>query len=53
MSPAINSKPPAIWVYRFSQKLLWATGYNVTAIPPAAGVFYAWGVLITPALERC
>jgi Cu2+-exporting ATPase len=32
------------------QNLLWATGYNVVAIPLAAGVLYAWGVLLTPAL---
>lgn len=32
------------------QNLLWATGYNVIAIPLAAGVLYAWGVLLTPAL---
>jgi Cu2+-exporting ATPase len=32
------------------QNLVWATGYNVVAIPLAAGVLYAWGVLLTPAL---
>jgi Cu2+-exporting ATPase len=32
------------------QNLLWATGYNVVAIPMAAGALYAWGVLLTPAL---
>jgi len=32
------------------QNLIWATGYNVVAIPLAAGVLYAWGVLLTPAL---
>lgn len=32
------------------QNLLWATGYNVVAIPLAAGVLYVWGVLLTPAL---
>ncbi len=32
------------------QNLLWATGYNVIAIPLAAGVLYAWGVLLSPAL---
>jgi P-type Cu2+ transporter len=32
------------------QNLLWATGYNVVAIPLAAGAFFAWGVLLTPAL---
>ncbi len=38
-------------VYRkMIQNLLWATGYNVVAIPLAAGALYAWGVLLTPAL---
>jgi Cu2+-exporting ATPase len=32
------------------QNLLWGTGYNVIAIPLAAGALYAWGVLLTPAL---
>lgn len=32
------------------QNLLWATGYNVFAIPAAAGAFYAWGIVLTPAL---
>jgi len=32
------------------QNLLWATGYNSFAIPLAAGVGYAWGLLLTPAL---
>jgi len=32
------------------QNLLWATGYNVVAIPLAAGALYAWGVLLTPAM---
>jgi len=31
------------------QNLWWAAGYNVVAIPLAAGVLYAWGVLLTPA----
>lgn len=32
------------------QNLAWATGYNVVAIPLAAGVLYSWGVLLSPAL---
>jgi P-type Cu2+ transporter len=32
------------------QNLVWATGYNIVAIPLAAGALYAWGVLLTPAL---
>lgn len=32
------------------QNLLWATGYNVIAIPLAAGVAYSAGILLSPAL---
>lgn len=32
------------------QNLIWATGYNVFAIPAAAGVFYSFGLLLSPAL---
>jgi P-type Cu2+ transporter len=32
------------------QNLWWAAGYNIVAIPLAAGVLAAWGVLLTPAL---
>ena len=32
------------------QNLLWATGYNAFAIPLAAGVAAAWGLLLTPAM---
>jgi P-type Cu2+ transporter len=32
------------------QNLAWATGYNVIAIPLAAGALYAWGVLLSPAV---
>lgn len=32
------------------QNLLWATGYNAFAIPLAAGVLYAWGILLSPAV---
>jgi Cu2+-exporting ATPase len=32
------------------QNLLWATGYNVVAIPLAAGVLYSYGVVLSPAI---
>ena len=31
------------------QNLIWATGYNVVALPLAAGVLYNQGVLLSPA----
>ncbi|MBU2491169.1 MAG: copper-translocating P-type ATPase [Bacteroidetes bacterium] len=32
------------------QNLVWATGYNVVAIPLAAGVLFSAGILLSPAL---
>ncbi len=32
------------------QNLIWATGYNVVAIPLAAGVLYSYGIVISPAV---
>lgn len=32
------------------QNLIWATGYNVVAIPLAAGLFAAFGIILAPAL---
>jgi Cu2+-exporting ATPase len=32
------------------QNLIWATGYNVVAIPAAAGVLAHWGIVLGPAL---
>lgn len=32
------------------QNLIWATGYNVIAIPLAAGVLYSYGIILSPAL---
>jgi len=31
------------------QNLIWATGYNVVALPLAAGVLYKIGILLSPA----
>ncbi len=33
------------------QNLLWATGYNVIALPLAAGVLASYGILLQPALS--
>ena len=32
------------------QNLWWAAGYNIVAIPLAAGVLATWGILLTPAV---
>lgn len=32
------------------QNLFWATGYNVVAIPLAAGALYTWGIVLSPAV---
>lgn len=32
------------------QNLIWATAYNVIAIPLAAGVLYSWNIMISPAI---
>ncbi len=34
---------------KMKQNLIWATGYNVVAIPLAAGVLYTYGVVLSPA----
>lgn len=31
------------------QNLVWATGYNLVALPLAAGVLYKAGILLSPA----
>lgn len=35
---------------KMMQNLVWATGYNAFAIPAAAGIFFPWGLILTPAL---
>ena len=35
---------------KMKQNLVWATGYNVVAIPLAAGVLYKSGILLAPAV---
>ena len=32
------------------QNLWWAAGYNIFALPLAAGVAYTWGILLSPAM---
>jgi len=32
------------------QNLWWAAGYNVVAIPLAAGVLAPWGIVLSPAI---
>jgi len=33
---------------KMKQNLIWAVGYNVLAIPMAAGVFFSWGLILRP-----
>ncbi|MFQ5886408.1 MAG: HAD-IC family P-type ATPase, partial [Anaerolineae bacterium] len=33
---------------KMSQNLVWATAYNLVAIPAAAGIFQPWGITLRP-----
>ena len=35
---------------KMMQNLFWATGYNTVAIPAAAGAFFPWGIVLSPAI---
>ena len=35
---------------KMQQNLVWATGYNLIALPLAAGVLAPWGILLSPAI---
>ena len=35
---------------KMKQNLAWATGYNIIAIPLAAGVLFSWGIVLPPAV---
>lgn len=36
--------------HKMVQNLWWAAGYNIVAIPLAAGVLYQWGIMLSPAI---
>lgn len=36
--------------HKMFQNLVWATGYNILAIPLAAGVLYGFGIMLSPAI---
>lgn len=36
--------------HKMIQNLIWATGYNVVAVPLAAGVLYHYGIILNPAI---
>ena len=49
----ILTVPVVFWaahIQKMLQNLWWAAGYNIFAIPLAAGALAAWGILLTPAV---
>jgi Cu2+-exporting ATPase len=55
----VNSNPlDVVKIFKLSrasyrkmiQNLWWAAGYNIIAIPLAAGVLVGWGILLSPAV---
>lgn len=36
--------------HKMIQNLWWAAGYNIVAIPLAAGVLFKWGIMLSPAV---
>jgi P-type Cu2+ transporter len=55
----VNSNPlDVVKIFKLSrasyrkmiQNLWWAAGYNIVAIPLAAGVLAGWGILLSPAV---
>lgn len=56
----VNSNPlDVVKIFKLSrasyrkmiQNLWWAAGYNIIAIPLAAGVLVGWGILLSPAVS--
>nr|NIP32607.1 HAD-IC family P-type ATPase [Candidatus Saccharibacteria bacterium]NIV03547.1 HAD-IC family P-type ATPase [Calditrichia bacterium]NIV71798.1 HAD-IC family P-type ATPase [Calditrichia bacterium]NIV98517.1 HAD-IC family P-type ATPase [Candidatus Saccharibacteria bacterium] len=53
-----NSPRDAVRIIGFSRKtyskmlqnLWWAAGYNIIAIPLAAGILYSYGIILNPAI---
>lgn len=36
--------------HKMIQNLWWAAGYNIIAIPLAAGILYKWNIMLSPAI---